>query len=70
VVGPRVYAAMAADGFLPRVLAAREGRPPVWSVVLQAAVAVVILLTHSLQQILTNVGAIVLPAAMSPANRC
>jgi APA family basic amino acid/polyamine antiporter len=66
VVGPRVYAAMAADGFLPRALAAREGRPPVWSVVLQAAVALIILLTHSLQQILTNVGAILtLFAAMT-----
>src|SRR5262249_44362812 len=57
---------MAADGFLPRALAAREGRPPVWSVILQAAVALIILLTHSLQQILTNVGAILtLFAAMT-----
>jgi APA family basic amino acid/polyamine antiporter len=58
MVGPRVYAAMAEDGFLPHALAAREGRPPVWSVILQAAIALVILLTHTLQQVLTNVGAI------------
>lgn len=58
VVGPRVYAAMAEDGFLPRVLAARAGRPPVGSVLLQAGLALVLLYTHTLQQVLSNVGAI------------
>jgi APA family basic amino acid/polyamine antiporter len=58
VVGPRVYAAMAADGFLPGVLRAREGRPPVASVVLQAVLALLLLYTHTLQQVLANVGAI------------
>jgi len=58
VVGPRVYAAMAEDGFLPGALRARQGRPPTGSVVLQSALALVLVLTHSLQQALSNVGAI------------
>jgi basic amino acid/polyamine antiporter, APA family len=58
-VGPRVYAAMAGDGVLPAALAAREdGHPPAGSVVLQGAIAMVILLTHTLQQVLANVGAV------------
>jgi APA family basic amino acid/polyamine antiporter len=57
-VGPRVYAAMARDGYLPRALAGREGRPPAGSVILQGAIAIVILFTHELQTILGNVGAI------------
>jgi APA family basic amino acid/polyamine antiporter len=56
--GPRVYAAMAKDGFLPKVFAGKEGRPPVASVLLQSALALVIVFTHELQQALNNVGAI------------
>lgn len=58
LVGPRVYAAMAEDGFLPRALQARAGRPPVGSVLLQSALALLLLYTHTLQQVLTNVGAV------------
>jgi APA family basic amino acid/polyamine antiporter len=58
LVGPRVYAAMAEDGFLPQALAARGGRAPTGSVLLQAALALVLLFTHTLQQVLSNVGAI------------
>ena len=43
-VGPRVYAAMAEDGFLPRALAAREGQVPVGSVILQGVIAILIVL--------------------------
>lgn len=57
-VGPRVYAAMARDGYLPRALAGSADRPPLGSVLLQGSVALLILVTHSLQQILQNVGAI------------
>lgn len=56
--GPRVYAAMAADGFLPRALAAPRGHPPAGSVVLQGTLAVFLLFTHTLQQVLQNVGGI------------
>ncbi len=48
LVGPRVYAAMAEDGYLPSVFRMREGRPPVGSVLLQAAIALVLVWTHSI----------------------
>ena len=57
-VGPRVYSAMARDGLLPRVFAGEDGRPPRASVMLQGALALVLLYTHPLQQMLANVGAI------------
>jgi APA family basic amino acid/polyamine antiporter len=58
LVGPRVYAAMAEDGFLPSALGARAGRPPTGSVLLQAALALVLLYTQTLQQKLATVGAL------------
>lgn len=62
LVGPRVYAEMAADGFLPRVFAmpAADARPPVGSLLLQAAVAISLLLTHSVLQIVQNVSAVLM----------
>jgi APA family basic amino acid/polyamine antiporter len=57
-LGPRVYAAMARDGFLPRVLAGREGRPPVGALILQGILAALIVYFYELQQVLQNVGAI------------
>jgi len=57
-VGPRVYAAMAKDGFLPRFLEAKEGRPPIGAVILQGAIALFLVFAYQLQQILNNVGAI------------
>ncbi len=57
-VGPRVYAAMARDGFLPPLLAGEEGKPPVGSILLQAALSILIVFTHPLRAILENVGAI------------
>ena len=58
LVGPRVYATMAEDGYLPRFLAAHAGRPPVWSVLLQSAISIGIIWTHSLKDALQNVGAL------------
>ena len=58
IVGPRVYASMAADGYLPSFLRGEEGRPPVKSIILQCAVALLILATHTLQEALVNVAAI------------
>ncbi len=56
--GPRVYAAMAQDGYLPRFLTGREGRPPLGAVLLQGALALLLVFTHHLQQVLQNVGGI------------
>lgn len=66
LVGPRVYAAMARDGYLPASLAGAKGKPPVAAVVLQGALALVLLLTHDVRTVLSNVGAIlVLFAALT-----
>lgn len=58
VAGPRVYAAMAGDGALPAVFAARSGATPAASTVLQGAVALVLLLTHSFDLLVENCGAV------------
>jgi APA family basic amino acid/polyamine antiporter len=56
--GPRVYAAMAKDGFLPRALGGKDDTPPAAAVALQGALALLILLTHPLQEMLQNLGAV------------
>ncbi len=56
--GPRIYAAMARDGFLPRVFAAPKGQAPLASVFLQGVLSIVLIFTHQVQQVLQNVGAI------------
>lgn len=58
LVGPRVAAAMAQEGFLPRAFAGTVGRPPVWSVLLQSGLALLLLGTHSFEALLRSVGAI------------
>lgn len=66
MVGPRVYAAMASDGFLPAALAAKEGHPPRGAVLLQGGIALLLLFTHDVRSVLSNVGAIlVLFAALT-----
>lgn len=57
-LGPRVYAVMAKDGFLPRALRGKEGKPPVGAVVLQGAIALFLVYAYRLQEVLNNVGAI------------
>jgi len=57
-LGPRVYAAMAQDGFLPAILKGKEGKPPVGAILLQGAIALFLVLVYQLQEVLSNVGAI------------
>ena len=57
-LGPRVYAAMARDGFLPRILQGKEGKPPIGAVVLQGAIALFLVFAYQLGEVLNNVGAI------------
>jgi amino acid transporter len=57
-LGPRVYAAMARDGFLPKVLRGKEGKPPVGAVILQGAIALFLVFAYQLGEMLNNVGAI------------
>jgi amino acid transporter len=59
LVGPRGYSAMARDGFLPAVLAGNEGQPPVGAVVLQGALAMLLLLWSDVASVLSGVGELV-----------
>lgn len=60
MIGPRVYAAMARDGYLPKVFAgdASDGRPPRWSVILQGAIAIAVAMTTSFIKAISTVGAV------------
>jgi len=58
LVGPRVYAEMARDGFLPSMLRAKPGRPPRMSIFLQGAIAIALLYIHTIGDLLSNVGGI------------
>jgi len=55
MAGPRVCAKMAADGYLPGWLAVPEG-PPRTAIVLQAALAILMLWTSSFDMLLTYIG--------------
>lgn len=58
MVGPRVYAEMAEDGFLPRWLA---GRPaPTGSVVLQGALAILLLNTQSMLSLVQGISSVLM----------
>jgi APA family basic amino acid/polyamine antiporter len=66
--GPRVYASMASDGFLPSAFRARTGRPPVGSVLLQGSLSLVMVFVQRVSEILLNVSAIlVLFSALTAA---
>jgi APA family basic amino acid/polyamine antiporter len=58
MIGPRVYAAMARDGYLPAVFAGEDGRPPKWSVLLQGAIALVVAMTTSFIKAIATVGTV------------
>ena len=57
-IGPRVYAAMARDGFLPSILKGKEGKPPIGAVLLQGAIALALVVAYNLTMVLENVGAV------------
>jgi basic amino acid/polyamine antiporter, APA family len=58
LIGPRVYAAMARDRFLPAWLAARGDRPPLGSVLLQSALATSLVFLSGFRELLNNVGSV------------
>jgi APA family basic amino acid/polyamine antiporter len=60
LVGPRVYAEMARDGFLPSFLRGKPGRPPRASVILQSGLAILLLYVHTVGELLSNVAGILL----------
>ena len=50
MIGPRVYKAMADDGYLPAFFRSEDGKPPLNATLLQAAVALLLLFSHSLRE--------------------
>ena len=50
MIGPRVYAAMADDGYLPKFFKLSDGRPPLNATLLQAAVSLTLLFSHTLRE--------------------
>ncbi|MCR9162399.1 MAG: APC family permease [Nannocystaceae bacterium] len=58
LVGPRVYAAMADDRFLPPIFATKSGAPPRGSVLLQGALACALVFMSEFRELLNNVGSI------------
>ncbi len=59
-VGPRVYQAMARDGYLPRLFAGEPGRPPVASILFQSAVSLLLVFSQPLRGLITNVSAVLI----------
>lgn len=60
VVGPRVYAAMAEDGYLPAALRAAPGAPPRMAIVLQGLLSGLLVFAQTAQQALASVGAVLI----------
>lgn len=58
--GPRVYASMARDGFLPSALTARAERPPLGSVLAQGGISIALLAAERVQTLLQNMAAILM----------
>ena len=59
MIGPRVYSAMARDGYLPKLFAAKDdGHRPVWSVLLQGAIALAVAMTTDFIHAIHTVGTI------------
>jgi len=58
LVGPRVYAEMARDGYLPSLLQGKPNAPPRFSVVLQGLLALGLLYVHTVAELLANVAGI------------
>ena len=58
MIGPRVYAAMARDGYLPAMFAGGSDRPPVGSVLLQGAIALVLAMTTTFIKAIFTLGTV------------
>jgi basic amino acid/polyamine antiporter, APA family len=56
MAGPHICARMAGDGYLPRALAARAGQPPRAALIVQVALAGLLVWTAAFERLLTYVG--------------
>lgn len=64
LVGPRVFAAMAKDGYLPRAFLAKDERPPMVAVLLQGALSLLLVCTYTAGTLIANVGLILTAMSM------
>lgn len=60
LVGPRVYQSMARDGYLPRLFAGKEGKPPIASILFQSALSLLFVFSQPLRGLITNVSAVLM----------
>ena len=59
MIGPRVYAAMARDGYLPSIFAGKDNdKPPLWSVLLQGVIALSVAMTTSFIKSIQTIGTV------------
>ncbi|MEP6863096.1 MAG: amino acid permease [Deltaproteobacteria bacterium] len=58
MIGPRVYAAMARDGYLPAIFAGKDDKPPLWSVLLQGAIAIAVAMTTDFIKSIQTIGTV------------
>lgn len=56
MAGPRVYAKMADDGYLPQWMSISEGKPPRAAIALQSVIALLMLWTTTFDALLTFIG--------------
>ncbi len=60
LVGPRVYAEMARDGYLPAAFAGKDGAPPVGSLLLQAGVSLLFVWTHNILEAVQSASLVIM----------
>ena len=60
IIGPRIYTAMAHDGYLPKIFKSCNGKPPVNATLLQAAVSLLFLFSHTLREAVLGASAFLL----------
>lgn len=66
-VGPRIYAQMAVDGLLPKLFASQAGKPPLFSIILQSSISILLLYTQSIRDIILACSAILMLFSMLTA---
>lgn len=60
MLGPRVYAAMAEDGALPRFMAFKDNHPPRASFALQFGIALILLMSQTILEIVTSASVVLM----------
>jgi len=64
LVGPRIYVQMADDGLLPKVFTGKEGKPPLFSILFQSSIALFLLYTQSIREIIQTCSAVLMLFSM------